>query len=419
MKIILTNRGSRGDVYPIIEIASELKKRGHDVSVCVPKLFENLLKERELHYHLYQEDSQEVMAGFGSGWDQLTAALDWFSRSIEEQFDVMLETTRDADMLITGVNELAGPSVAEFSRIQHVRIAYTPVLAGSHPPPLVPLQKMPAFINRIMWNMLSGGSGLFMRKFLDKKRKDLDLAPIGPVDSYFTRFSHTIMAINDKLSPPCPSWEGKYDHSLTGYCYGPIDKKLDSSLMDFINDGIPPVYIGFGSVSVPNPEEFTQMVLQAAEQTGTRIVLGQGWTGLGQADIPGYCYQVGDSSHGTLFPLMAGTIHHGGCGTTHTSARAGVPQCIMPQLADQFYWGERVHRLGLGPQPIAPKKVTTEKLVHILNNLQSPGYTLRAAEFSEILKDEDGVKGTANVVEELLGIEQPSGQRSHQKNTKG
>jgi vancomycin aglycone glucosyltransferase len=49
-----------------------------------------------------------------------------------------------------------------------------------------------------------------------------------------------------------------------------------------------------------------------------------------------------------LFPRVAAVIHHGGAGTTFAAARAGTPQLIVPQVADQFYWAERVAELGIG-----------------------------------------------------------------------
>lgn len=53
-----------------------------------------------------------------------------------------------------------------------------------------------------------------------------------------------------------------------------------------------------------------------------------------------------------LFPRMAAVIHHGGAGTTATCAVSGVPQVIVPHVLDQYYWGDRVWRSGLGPRPI-------------------------------------------------------------------
>ena len=45
---------------------------------------------------------------------------------------------------------------------------------------------------------------------------------------------------------------------------------------------------------------------------------------------------------------MAAVVHHGGAGTTTTAARAGAPQVVVPQIADQPRWAARVAELGIG-----------------------------------------------------------------------
>ncbi len=46
---------------------------------------------------------------------------------------------------------------------------------------------------------------------------------------------------------------------------------------------------------------------------------------------------------------MAAAIHHGGAGTTPTTAISGIPQIIVPHILDQYYWGHQVHQSYLGP----------------------------------------------------------------------
>ena len=45
-------------------------------------------------------------------------------------------------------------------------------------------------------------------------------------------------------------------------------------------------------------------------------------------------------------------------GTTHSAARAGVPQVVVPHLLDQFYFARRVHELGVAPPAIRRRKLT-------------------------------------------------------------
>jgi hypothetical protein len=49
-----------------------------------------------------------------------------------------------------------------------------------------------------------------------------------------------------------------------------------------------------------------------------------------------------------LFGRVAAVVHHGRAGITTTAARAGAPQVVVPQVADQPYWAGRVAALGVG-----------------------------------------------------------------------
>ena len=64
----------------------------------------------------------------------------------------------------------------------------------------------------------------------------------------------------------------------------------------------------------------------------------------------------------SFFRNLSAVIHHGGSGTTHTAAGAGAPQVIIPHILDQFYWGSRVYRKGLGPRPVSRTRLKADLL---------------------------------------------------------
>ncbi|MFJ9865380.1 nucleotide disphospho-sugar-binding domain-containing protein [Streptomyces sp. NPDC101165] len=49
-----------------------------------------------------------------------------------------------------------------------------------------------------------------------------------------------------------------------------------------------------------------------------------------------------------LLDSCAAVVHHGGAGTAMTATLFGLPQLVLPQLADQFWFGERVTEAGAG-----------------------------------------------------------------------
>jgi len=402
MKIVLSARGSRGDVYPMIAIAAGLKAAGHDVALCVPRLFDELAGRRQLPGPRYTEDSQALMQGFGSGWGAAREALSWLRRSVDEGFEVLLDATEDADLLVTSTNEVPPPSVATYRRIPHFRVTYAPMLPGSHPPPLLPWQWFPGPINRLAWRALNGSVRLLVGSRLNHWRGRLGLEPVGAMGPYFSGQSHTLLAVSPALCPPDPDWT--YRYSYTGYCHSEDEGALDPGLQRFLDDGPPPVYIGFGSACVKDPTAATARLFEAVLRADLRAIVAGGWTGLGQREVPRYIHLVrGDVPHATLFPHLAAVVHHGGSGTVHNAARAGLPQLLMPQIADQYYWADRIHTLGLGPAPIPAAHMGLRRLRRALDRLcRDPGYRTRAAGLSHAIRAERGVERT---VAAITGVE--------------
>lgn len=129
------------------------------------------------------------------------------------------------------------------------------------------------------------------------------------------------------------------------------------------------MYIGFGSMTDPDPAATTRLVLEAVSRAGVRAVLSSGWAGLGDAPLPESVTVVGPLSHASLFRRVAAVVHHGGAGTTTTAARAGAPQILVPHVLDQFHWAHRVARLGVGPPALPRRELRADRLAEAIASL--------------------------------------------------
>ncbi|CAL8160506.1 unnamed protein product [Prunus armeniaca] len=85
------------------------------------------------------------------------------------------------------------------------------------------------------------------------------------------------------------------------------------------------------------PENMTNIILQALEITGQRGVINRGWGGLA------FIY------FSSQWPNQ---VRHGVAGTTAAGLIAACPTTIVPFFGDQPFWGQRVHAIGVGPAPI-------------------------------------------------------------------
>lgn len=107
------------------------------------------------------------------------------------------------------------------------------------------------------------------------------------------------------------------------------------SLVTFIDNakklGRKLVYIGFGSIVVPDPKAMTHSVIQAVLRSGVHAILSKGWSDRlqmksGEAaepeePYPPEIYPISSIPHDWLFQRIDAACHHGGAGTTGASLR--------------------------------------------------------------------------------------------------
>ena len=98
--------------------------------------------------------------------------------------------------------------------------------------------------------------------------------------------------------------------------------KPPESLTKFLEAGEPPVYIGFGSIVVDDPDKFTALIFEAVTKIGVRALVSKGWGGLGTGNVPDSVYMLENTPHDWLFPRVSAVVHHGGAGKSTLEAIA-------------------------------------------------------------------------------------------------
>jgi UDP:flavonoid glycosyltransferase YjiC (YdhE family) len=189
----------------------------------------------------------------------------------------------------------------------------------------------------------------------------------------------------------------------TGYWFLPAaGQELPVELAAFLDAGEPPVFIGFGSMAGPDTAVTTEIVLAAVRKTGVRAVLGTGRSGLSTTEHERVAV-VDQVPHDLLFQRVAAVVHHGGAGTTAAAAAAGLPQVICPFVADQPFWGRRMHRLGVGPPPIPQPRLTPDRLADaILTAFTDATIRSRAASLGALIRSERGAADAIKRLEALV-----------------
>ncbi len=131
-------------------------------------------------------------------------------------------------------------------------------------------------------------------------------------------------------------------------------------------------------------------------------MIGSGWSGTGTHLEGNDSFYVLTSTipHNLFLPHCAAAIHHGGCGTTHSMTRAGIPQIVVPIFVDQHYWGYRVTTLGLGPARAKLGKIKRAELHRRIKDLMTnPAYKQNAADTGAKLRAEHGPQALCDYIE--------------------
>ncbi|MFJ3206227.1 glycosyltransferase [Streptomyces sp. NPDC086989] len=350
--MVLSTYGSRGDVEPLVGLAVRLRELGAEVRVCAPP----------------DEDFAERLAGVGVSMvgvgqsaRRLTTAAPPPSKVnlpqraaelIASQLQVIPAAAEGCDLLVaTGaMPAIAGArSVAEKLDIGYVSVIFQQLtLPSPHRPPLAyPGQPFPPEVtdNRALWDLDAQSINALFGEALNTNRTSIGLPPVDNVRDY--AFGDRPWLATDPVLDP---WleTPDYDIVQTGAWVLPDDRPLPADLVAFLDAGAPPVYVGFGSMAVRAGEDAARVAIEAVRASGCRVLVGRGWADLGLIDDRDDCFAVGEVNHQQLFGRIAAVVHHGGAGTTTTAARAGAPQVVVPQLADQPYWAGRVAELGIG-----------------------------------------------------------------------
>ncbi len=407
MRIALSAIGTRGDVQPMLALGLALRARGHDVRMCAPPDFRDLVYDVGLPFVAVGHDVHELLTVQCPDIARNPLApLRVMDDIIRHQFDDLRKGCEGAEVLVGAGIQTAGPSIAEQLGIPYFYTAYCPVVLRSreHPAPVFQRQDRPGWVNRLSWWACERFFNLAMRRTVNRERKNLGLGPVRSV--YEEAFlSGRMLLATDRLLTPAPQ-DSDHDVTTTGFWFydDPAGlEPLDAELEAFLADGAPPIFVGFGSMPAEDAEDVTRKVIEAVVASGQRAVLQRGWAGLGEGALPPQVRLVGAVNHGKLFPRVAAIVHHGGAGTTASALRAGVPQVVVPHAVDQFYWAERVFKLGVGPRAMAMKDLTASRLARAIRlAAQSAGMRDRASEVAALMEPRSGVENAIAAIEAEL-----------------
>ncbi|XP_027093720.2 sterol 3-beta-glucosyltransferase UGT80A2 isoform X1 [Coffea arabica] len=409
LQIVMLIVGTRGDVQPFIAIGKKLQDYGHRVRLATHSNFKEFVLTSGLEFYPLGGDPK-VLAGYmvknkgflPSGPSEIPIQRNQIKEIINSLLPACKEPDVDtgipfkADAIIANPPAYGHTHVAEALKVPlHIffTMPWTPTSEFPHPLSRV---KQPAGY-RLSYQIVDSLIWLGIRDMInDARKKKLKLRPV----TYLSGSQGSESDIphgyiwSPHLVPKPKDWGQKVD--VVGFCFLDLASNYQppEPLVNWLNAGPKPIYIGFGSLPVQEPEKMTQIIVEALEKTGQRGIINKGWGGLGNlAEPKDFIYLLDNVPHDWLFLQCAAVVHHGGAGTTAAGLKAACPTTVVPFFGDQPFWGERVHARGVGPPPIPVDEFTLPKLVYAINFMLDAEVKERAVELAKAMEDEDGVTG--------------------------
>jgi sterol 3beta-glucosyltransferase len=398
MRLMLLTAGTRGDVEPFAALARHAASRGHEVRLALP---DDAVTPEGVDSVRLGMDVQRVLSPAGRTPWALAHHLRTEVRPAMRRTIVaaVRETVAfGPDVVIHHPLILSAPMVADALGVPRVVVEFAPVATASARFPaaggptatrdLGARNRSTYAVPRAIGRLFDG----------DVRRAAAEL-PGGRRPAFRTPSSATLMAVSPQLLPRPDDWPDRVHQTGAWHEEGSA-ASLDPAVAEFLGAG-PYLVASFGSMARGDASARGRAIVTAARSHGLRVLLLTGWGGLA---LPAECrgpdvLAVRSAPFDQVLPGAALAVHHGGAGTSHAVARAGVPAVVVPFLADQPFWGAQLHRQGLAAAPIPLRRLSVDALVPAMADALSR--RARAVEAGGLMRRDHGVRQAVDVLESL------------------
>jgi len=404
MKIILTAIGTQGDIEPFLAVGQILKEKGHQVICAFSDQFRELTESNGLEfaslgsklYDLQNSDAGKIAMGGGQLLKKTLAFIKLAmlqkspNKEKETKLYQLIKQERPDRVLYN--SKTIYPIIWEYTnRGKTTFLSPFPYLHYVKGHSLLVFRKnYGSYFNKLTFKLYDFGaatSALIAKKWLriEDKIKRSELKSI-------VRSRKFIYTISPTLFPRPAYWNS----NIKVLGHRTIKKKSnwkpEKELSKFIDKNEKIVFVTFGSMTNPEPERKTKIILDILERNKIAAIINIASGGLVKPDNfnSELIYFVSHIPYDWVLPKMYAVIHHGGSGTTHLAIKYGCATLIIPHFIDQFIWNEIISELGLGPKGIKISRISNKKLEpKVLELLNNKKFKARCEKIGHQLSKED------------------------------
>lgn len=407
MKFVVATYGTEGDARPFAALCRGLMDAGHEARLLadggtlgsaaalgVPAT----ALAGDIRGALRQDGGGSGVIAKGGGFNQTTRAL---AKIANENTESWLRTIIEAGegwdaILVAGLAAFAGFSAAEYLGVKAIGAGMIPITpTAAFPSPFLPPRWVPRPLHRASHRFVNA---MLWKAFRDKTNVARAIFKLPPRTSVWKDVP-MVYGVSPNLVPAPSDWPA--DVHLCGQWIAPSAAWTPPpALANFLAAGEAPIYIGFGSMTGFDNARLLDALVQAT--AGRRVLFYAGWSGIDPKALPGNFLVIGDTPHNWLFPRTAAVIHHGGSGTSHSAARAGVPSIVTPFAGDQFFWAECLCAAGVAPGAVNGRRPTAAAFARALDFAGGARVRTRAQALGEKMRGENGVAEAVAALERVV-----------------
>ena len=394
MKLLIITYGTEGDTRPLAALGHALMQAGHEVELLGDGSTLGIAQALGVPARALAGDIRATIAADGAMRDITRNLADLTIAHSDAWLRLALDAGRGCDaVIVSGLAAFVGLSAAEALGVPAIGTMLIPISPTSaFASPFLPFTP-PRLFNRASHTLFGQLSWRLFRKATNRARAQ---AGLPPRRSLWT--DHPMLyGVSPALVPRPADWPD--NAQVCGQWIPPLATTFTPSddLRAFLDDGEPPVYVGFGSMAGFDNARLVDAVVGAI---GTRRALfNAGWSGIDATQLPANVRAIGHVPHDWLLPRCALAIHHGGSGTTHSACRAGIPSVIVPFAGDQFFWNARLREAGVMRHALKGASISAARLRDAVAYAGTDAARQRAAALGSTMRDEDGCATAVRLVE--------------------
>lgn len=423
MRIGIQTWGTEGDVRPFFSLGSALRARGHEVRVVYTNIeardFGPLARACDLEAtsvgaEYFETNRARLAVGAREAFEdwsplrQVRSILeDLIDPVAEPMLDAGLALARDSDVFISHFLAYPAHVAAEKQGCPHVMVGLVPMFPSAQYAP-IGVPSAGALFHRLEWWIANRFFQSVFGPRINRLRQRVGLATLKSVlDPSLERARLGLVAVSPSLFPRPTDWSPRAE--VCGFLSLPDAAEPwapEPALQTFLDAGPPPAFLSFGSMFNLDVDRTTKVVAllgEAVERAGVRGIIQAPEAVLKSAPARNNVHYLARAPHVHLFPRCSMIVHHGGAGTTQSALLAGKPSIVVPHAADQFYWGDVLHRRFAGAKPLRATALTAERLAARIREVtKKPELGAQAAVLGRDLAAERGAERAATLIEAAL-----------------